>query len=76
MKQSPALRIISAPAGMDGGGVTGFAVLPGEKPPISLDMTEEGYALALAYAGDASWQSIQLLRNDVLRSIFQRMSRQ
>ena len=38
----------------------------------AVDMTDEGYRIALAYSGDASWQSIRLLREDILRSIWMR----
>jgi hypothetical protein len=44
-------------------------------PPLP-DMTEEGYAISLAYAGDASWPSILLLRTDIMCSIFERALRQ
>ena len=38
----------------------------------AVDMTNEGYARSLAYAGDASWQSIRILREQIILSLWQR----
>lgn len=53
----------------------GFAgrVLGSSGEPTSVpDMSEQGYASSLVYAGDASWQSILILRTDIFRTIWAR----
>jgi hypothetical protein len=48
--------------------------VPMDDLPPAVDMTDEAQKLALAYSGDASWESIRLLRADILRSTFERMA--
>lgn len=59
-----------------GDGLPERPMTPGELSPADpVDMSEEGQARALAYSGDASWESIRILREDIMRSMFERLSR-
>ena len=70
-----ALRISAGqPAEMGGDGVAGSPGWLSDPSPVPVDMSEEAYERALAYAGDASWQSILILRTDIMRSVFERVS--
>ena len=37
-----------------------------------IDMSEAGHALSLAYCGDASWQSIRILREQIILTLWRR----
>jgi hypothetical protein len=47
-------------------------IVPADDTLPAVDMSKEGYALALAYSGDASWESIRLLREDIFRTLWGR----
>jgi hypothetical protein len=53
-----------------GGSECSAATRPSPLPAV--DMSPEGQALALAYAGDASWQSICILQREIFTTLWHR----
>ena len=72
MKSAHANDFPTATAGGMAGGGSRVGSCSLEPSPLPVDMSEEGYALSLAYCGDASWQSIRLLREQFILTLWQR----
>ena len=72
MKSAHAIDFLTATAGgmTAGGSRVGSCSLESSLPPV--DMSEQGYALSLAYSGDASWQSIRILREQIILTLWRR----
>ena len=72
MKSAHAIDFPTATAGGIAGGGSRFGSCSLEPSLLPVDMSEEVYALSLAYSGDASWQSIRILRERIILTLWQR----